>query len=209
MMSSRHADLFRLWSGMRGRRSMPRLADVTPRALGAHLQDLFAIEPDAAGEFRFRYAGSALCAHFARGLTGELFTAPWRERDRADLARLCQAAFEEASPVIIGALGLRDGFPDEALSCLLLPVAGGKRCAAKDHRLHRRNASGCAVCFPCSGTTDCFDSHAGCRAAVRRHTCGRHRKARCFLAARPSCFAETAGCSRFWQFRNRFLSAAA
>jgi hypothetical protein len=122
MISRQQSDLFRIWNALRGRRSMPRVSDLTASSIGTHLQDLLIIEQQASGEGQVRLAGSAVCALLGREVSGKGFASLWQDRDHADLSRLMAAIFDETSAAAIGAIGHREHYAPQALSCLLLPV---------------------------------------------------------------------------------------
>jgi hypothetical protein len=122
MISSQQSDLFRIWNTLRGRRRMPRVSDLKPSLISAHLQDLLIIEQREAESTRVRLAGTAVCALLGRELSGQNFINVWQSRDQADVQRLLKAVFDETSAAVIGAIGHRPDYPAEAMSCILLPL---------------------------------------------------------------------------------------
>ncbi len=122
MINPRHSDLFRIWNNLRGRRSMPRVSDITAGSIAAHLPDILMIERSEEGAGRIRLAGTAVCALADRELSGGDFADFWRAEDRADLERVINAIFSEEKAAVIGAIGHRSGRAGIALAVLLMPV---------------------------------------------------------------------------------------
>jgi hypothetical protein len=126
MISPQHSDLIRIWNNLRGRRSIPRVSDITAPAIAAHLHSLLIIEEQPGGEAKIRLAGTAVCALLGREVSGLVFDDLWDARDQADLARMAEAIFHDGSVIIIGAIGHREAHESEQLSVLLLPVEAEK-----------------------------------------------------------------------------------
>ncbi|WP_397543114.1 PAS domain-containing protein, partial [Roseovarius salis] len=126
--------LLHYWQSLCGRGTLPRRADVEPRAIGALLPDTFLLERIAPGLARFRVAGthlSELMGMDVRGMPVSCLIAP---SDRDDLAESLAALFDRPACL---RLDLRSaaGVSRPALTgrMLLLPLLG--RTGAVDHAL--------------------------------------------------------------------------
>lgn len=122
-------DLFAYWDERRGARVAPERSDIDPAAIRHVLGDTFVLEGDGLNRYRFRLAGTRLCALFARELKGEDFVALWRDSDRDDIRDLLAAVINEKNGVVASAscTPQDDRQLTLPLELLLLPFAGHSR----------------------------------------------------------------------------------
>jgi hypothetical protein len=82
----RHATtqaLFNYWNEMRGDRVAPQRLEIQPARIGAILPDTFILERCDSHSFRFRLAGTRVCARFGMELRSLNFLERWSAGDRA------------------------------------------------------------------------------------------------------------------------------
>ncbi|MBP0650458.1 PAS domain-containing protein, partial [Mycobacterium tuberculosis] len=80
------------------------------------------LEVAEARNYRFRLAGTRVCALYGRELKGRDFSTLWTGKDRETIASLLGAITEEAAAVVVGFNGTTDFGRSVAVECLLLPV---------------------------------------------------------------------------------------
>ena len=121
----RHAatkHIFTYWRRLRGASLAPERATLNPAEIGRYLADMFLLEQEECGEFRFRIAGSRICTLFGMELRGHTLTGLAMPQADADLAEMLSATTEDGSPVIAGvSVILPDGMSVDA-EMLLLPL---------------------------------------------------------------------------------------
>ena len=122
-------DLFAYWDERRGARVAPERSDIDPAAIRHVLGDTFVLEGDGLNRYRFRLAGTRLCALFARELKGESFVALWQDSNRDDIRDLLAAVINEKNGVVASAscTPQDDRQLTLPLELLLLPFAGHSR----------------------------------------------------------------------------------
>lgn len=115
--------VFEYWNERRGDRVAPHRADIDPVQIRYALGDTFMLAADFVDEWRFRLAGTRVCALFGHEIKGEPFTALWDEGSTKAIAELIAAVAHEAD----GAVGAVTGFCADGasidLELLLLPLA--------------------------------------------------------------------------------------
>lgn len=95
-------DLHAYWQRLKGRRLAPERGEIEPSDIRAILGDTFILEAAADGAFRFRLAGTRVCALYGRELKGKDFLSFWTGQDRATSESLMQAVTEEAAAAVFG-----------------------------------------------------------------------------------------------------------
>jgi hypothetical protein len=114
--------LFGHWNERRGLRALPERGDIEPAAIRAELGDTFILGAEPGEDFRFRLAGTRVCALFGRELKDEAFTALWDAGHQAAMRRLLATVGEEEIGVVAGARGrTAEGFSCD-LELLILPL---------------------------------------------------------------------------------------
>ncbi len=113
------------WRDLSRKGAPPDRNDIDPAAIAPALQDVFILGRGPDGGWRYRVAGTRLCAFADRDLRGELFTSWWRAEDQADVTRLLRSTAEENLPVIGGVSGRSARLGDFDLEAILLPLRHG------------------------------------------------------------------------------------
>ncbi len=72
-------DLDAYWTEVRGNLRAPRRRDIQPARIGAMLLDSFILECADRDTFRFRLAGTRVCARFGTNLRAANFLECWSE----------------------------------------------------------------------------------------------------------------------------------
>ena len=101
-------DLYSYWNALRRGRRAPRRLEIKPSEIAPILPDAFILERLDAGMFRFRLAGTRMCARLDTDLRGSNFLDRWSSADRSllehhlgeitDQARAGVLTFEAAVP---------------------------------------------------------------------------------------------------------------
>ena len=116
-------DVFAHWNERRGRQPGPDRADIDPAAIRHSLGDVFMLSVDFGGEFRFRLAGTRICALYRRELKNERFDSLWSEASRDQIRRLLSIIADEQIGAVAGATGITADGAAAELELLLLPMA--------------------------------------------------------------------------------------
>jgi hypothetical protein len=115
-------ELYDYWQRLRGSRPAPDRTEIEPSDLRRILGDTFILEVGGRDDYRFRLAGTRVCALYGRELKGKDFLAFWRGKDREAVATLLAAVSQDAGAAVFGFEGR--SAHDRTLACeaLLLPV---------------------------------------------------------------------------------------
>lgn len=105
--------LYAYWNETRGDRVAPQRLEIQPARIGTLLPDTFILERCDARTFRFRLAGTRVCARFGMELRGLNFLDQWNAADRAMLEEHLAAIAET------GRIGV---FTGEALAGMTAPA---------------------------------------------------------------------------------------
>ena len=118
-------ELFDYWNKRRGQRPAPTRADIEPSAIRGILGDTFVIEATGTQSYRFRIAGTRLCALFGRELKTESFVMLWQKQWQVAVRELVAVSVEENVGIVAGATGATsdDTLAPLHLEMLLLPLA--------------------------------------------------------------------------------------
>ncbi len=111
------------WNERRGARPAPERADIDPAAIRRALGDTIILAADFVETWRFRLAGTRVCALFNREIKGEPLAASWREADQKMLATLSQSITAENIGAVMGVVGRTADGAEVDLEMLLLPLA--------------------------------------------------------------------------------------
>lgn len=115
--------VFAHWNERRGTRPAPERADIDPAAIRRALGDTIILAADFVESWRFRLAGTRVCALFNRELKGESLVPLWREEDRTTLTALTQTITAEQAGAVIGVVGRTEDGAEVDLEMLMLPLA--------------------------------------------------------------------------------------
>lgn len=116
-------ELYAYWNELRGRRPAPDRNSVDPSDIRRLLGDTFILEPVDRRTYRFRLAGTRLCAAYCRELKGVNFLDLWGADDREALGTLLAAITDDAAAAVLGVNGQASGARNVAFEMLLLPLA--------------------------------------------------------------------------------------
>ena len=111
------------WNEKRGDKPAPGRADIDPADIRRALGDTFMLAADFVDRWRFRLAGTRVCALFNREIKGEALTALWREADQATIEKLAGTITQEKIGAVMGLTGRADDGAEVDLEMLLLPLA--------------------------------------------------------------------------------------
>lgn len=114
--------LFEYWNKQRGSRLAPERDDIEPGPIRHALSDTFILERDVDGIYRFRLAGTRLCALFCRELKGSDFVSLWAETERPVMQKRLAATAADSASFVAGINGQVAGGPVAELELLLLPL---------------------------------------------------------------------------------------
>jgi hypothetical protein len=112
---------FEYWDNKRGDARAPERGDVDPNAVRELLGDIFVLSCDAGAGYRFRVAGTRLCAMLGRDLKDVSFPTLFTGASRREIEEVVATVADEMLPAIAG---LTATSPRGALShfeLLLLP----------------------------------------------------------------------------------------
>jgi hypothetical protein len=111
------------WNERRGTRAAPERADIDPAAIRRALGDTIIVAADFVETWRFRLAGTRVCALFNREIKGEPLAALWREEDQKTLATLTETITAENIGAVMGLVGRTADGAEVDLEMLMLPLA--------------------------------------------------------------------------------------
>ena len=121
----RHATtqaLFDYWNEMRGDRVAPQRLEIQPARIGAILPDTFILERCDSRNYRFRLAGTRVCARFGMELRSLNFLERWSAGDRAMIEEHLAAIAESGrAGVFTGEVVSRKGSA-ATFEMLILPL---------------------------------------------------------------------------------------
>ena len=115
-------ELYGYWQRVRRGRPAPDRSEIEPSDIRRILGDTFILEVAAPFEYRFRLAGTRVCAAFGREMKGKNFMDFWTGKDRETMATLFSAISEDAAAAVIGVEGHAAHGRDLAFELLCLPV---------------------------------------------------------------------------------------
>lgn len=103
--------------------TVPARTTVDPRALKAHLPDLFMLERLNQARFGFRLAGTRLCARYGRELRNSDFMALWPNAQHAQILTALNRCVQTGQPLVLdGTAAVYDG-DSVGFQILVLPLA--------------------------------------------------------------------------------------
>lgn len=93
--------LFAYWSRLKGRRSAPQRSEIDPRALAAHLGDIFLLGGRETGH-AFRLSGSRMEAELGDALIDKPFASIFAQDAHARALHALASATGEGEPILVG-----------------------------------------------------------------------------------------------------------
>lgn len=115
-------ELYDYWQRLRGSRPAPERTEIEPSDIRRILGDTFILEVSGRDDYRFRLAGTRVCALYGRELKGKDFLSFWTGKDREAIATLLAAVSQDAAAAVLGMSGRSAHDRDLACEVLLLPV---------------------------------------------------------------------------------------
>lgn len=115
--------VYAYWNEKRGARPAPERADIDPADIRRALGDTVMLAADFVDRWRFRLAGTRVCALFNREIKGEALTALWREEDQSTIEALAVTLTLEQVGAVMGLTGVAADGASVDLELLLLPLA--------------------------------------------------------------------------------------
>jgi hypothetical protein len=119
------------WSRKTESGLLPAAGDLDLRAIRRALPDVFVLDAGETGHYRFRLAGTRLCAVYGRELRDHDFVRLWPGDQQAALRRAMAKALKAREVLRLEAAGSALHGPAFAFSVLLLPLAGDDGAPAK------------------------------------------------------------------------------
>lgn len=116
-------ELYDYWQRIRRGRAAPDRSEIEPGDIRSLLGDTFILEVVSRDEYRYRLAGTRICAAYGREMKGKEFLSFWAGKDRDSVATLLTAIGEDSAAAVLGVTGINDRGRELAFECLLLPVA--------------------------------------------------------------------------------------
>lgn len=123
MKHSSSQAVYAYWNETRGTRPAPERGDIDPAAIRRALGDTVMLSADFVDRWRFRLAGTRVCALFNREIKGEALTPLFGEADQATIEKLAANVTEGQMGVVMGLVGRTDDATEVDLEMLLLPIA--------------------------------------------------------------------------------------
>ena len=121
MHQSPSRTLLEHWNEIRVGQEFALREDIRPQKLGKALPLILVIVRDGT-DFRFRLAGTSICAFFGRELRDEAFSAFWQDESAGLANAAALQALEQRSPICFH-LAMETHGSSVAASLLLLPLA--------------------------------------------------------------------------------------
>jgi hypothetical protein len=115
-------DLYQYWQNLRGKRSAPDRSEIEPADIRHLLGHTFILEVVSRQEYRFRLAGTKVCALYGREMKGKDFAAFWERRDREAVATMLSAITSDAAATVMGLKGRSDHGRDLDMEVIMLPL---------------------------------------------------------------------------------------
>ncbi|HWK96111.1 MAG TPA: PAS domain-containing protein [Pseudolabrys sp.] len=115
--------VYTYWNEKRGMRPAPERGDIDPADIRQALGDTVMLAADFVERWRFRLAGTRVCALFNREIKGEALTALWGEEDQNSIETLAATLTKEQVGAVMGLTGLAGDGATVDLEMLLLPLA--------------------------------------------------------------------------------------
>jgi len=115
-------ELYAYWQRLRGRRPAPDRTEIEPSDIRRILGDTFILEAVSRHEYRFRLAGTRVCALYGRELKGKDFLSFWQGKDREAVATMLAAVSQDAAAAVFGMKGISAHERELPCEILLLPV---------------------------------------------------------------------------------------
>ncbi|MEI2383974.1 PAS domain-containing protein [Breoghania sp. JC706] len=114
--------LYDYWNRLRGSKPAPERSEIEPGDIRTVLGDTFILEAVEDETYRFRLAGTRMCAAFCRELKGRDFLRMWTDKDHEAMETMLQAITKDAAAAVLGVEGRTDRGQTVGMEVLLLPL---------------------------------------------------------------------------------------
>ncbi|PTW61648.1 hypothetical protein C8N35_102363 [Breoghania corrubedonensis] len=114
--------LYDYWNQLRGSKPAPERSAIEPGDIRTVLGDTFILEAAEDESYRFRLAGTRMCAAYCRELKGRDFLRLWAGKDREAMDTMLQAITSDAAAAVLGVEGRTDRGQTVDMEILLLPL---------------------------------------------------------------------------------------
>ncbi len=114
--------LYEYWDSLRASRPAPDRSEIEPGRIRSVLGDTFILELVDRETYRYRLAGTRLCALHCRELKNRNILRGWSQEDHEALATLLAAVTEDAAAAVIGVTGYTERKQAVDMEMLLLPL---------------------------------------------------------------------------------------
>lgn len=114
--------LYEYWDGLRDTRPAPDRSEIEPGRIRSVLGDTFILELVDRATYRYRLAGTRLCALHCRELKNRNILRGWSPEDHEALGTLLAAVTEDAAAAVIGVSGYTERKQSVDMEMLLLPL---------------------------------------------------------------------------------------
>ncbi len=115
-------DLYQYWQKLRGTRPAPERSEIEPADIRHLLGNTFILEVVSRREYRFRLAGTKVCALYGREMKGKDFAEFWDQKDREAVATMLSAITSDAAATVMGLSGRSDHGRDLPMEVIMLPL---------------------------------------------------------------------------------------
>jgi len=115
-------DLYAYWQNLRRGRKAPDRSEIEPADIRHLLGHTFILEVVSRREYRFRLAGTRICALYGREMKGTDFAEFWTPKDREAVATMLTAITEDAAATVMGLTGRSDHGRELPMEALMLPL---------------------------------------------------------------------------------------
>lgn len=115
-------DLYQYWQKLRGARPAPERSEIEPADIRHLLGNTFILEVVSRREYRFRLAGTKVCALYGREMKGKDFAEFWDQKDREAVATMLSAITSDAAATVMGLSGRSDHGRDLPMEVIMLPL---------------------------------------------------------------------------------------
>ena len=114
--------LFDYWNSLRGDNAMPHRRQIDPAMFKEALPQVFILERRDEFTYPFRIAGTGLCSHFGRELTGGDFLAMWSHAEREGLESLLLSITDDGACSVLGITGETECGRTLEMEAVLMPL---------------------------------------------------------------------------------------
>jgi hypothetical protein len=112
------------WQAMRGEAVLPPRTAIDPSAFADLLPQVFMLEREGPGRYRFRLSGGFVADLHGRELKGEQALPLWASRDRSKVQAAVELSRANADPVVIVTQVKAQGIDPFPMEVLVAPLAG-------------------------------------------------------------------------------------